>query len=850
MNLPALLAWLARELGVDDPRRTRLWLLRLLVLPPAQAQPWPRAVAWAGRRIETLLARELGIVHPQHPGEWLLRLLVLPPASGPVPASRSRSIQFLRALLGNAYPPARRLFRFLTAPARALYARYERIDFTHAGARMESVARTAFELPLLARMLLVGVSTLLFWLVATTPLNWNEQFLFMLLMWITTLLIRRMPGSLPTLVLIAFSLIATTRYAYWRVTQTMNLDSPVEYFFGIGLLSAEAYTWLIMLLGYFQNAWPLQRKPAPLPSDISRWPTVDIYIPTYNEPLKVVKGAVFAALGLDWPQDKLRIYLLDDGRRDEFKQFAADAGVHYVTRNNNAHAKAGNLNHALKVTQGEFIAIFDCDHIPVRSFLQTTMGWFLRDEKCAMLQTPHHFFSPDPFERNLGTFRRVPNEGKLFYGLVQDGNDLWNSTFFCGSCAVIKRGPLQQIGGIAVETVTEDAHTALKLHRLGYNTAYINVVQAAGLATESLSSHIGQRIRWARGMVQIFRIDNPLFGKGLKFYQRLCYTNAMLHFLNGLPRLAFLTAPLGYLYFQMHIINAGAIMLGIYVLPHLVQSTLANSRMQGRYRHSFWAEVYESVLAWYITLPTTVALINPKLGKFNVTAKGGLIEREYFDWFISKPYLALVLLNFGGMVAGLMRLLYWNTFEVATVLMNLLWTSFNLVMLGTAMAVASEARQRRVSHRVPMKIPATLYLANGQTLYCHTRDYSSGGLDLIIGDHAALPEDNRVRVSLNRGDREFSFSASIVNRRANGLGLRFEAMGMEDEMRLIQCTFGRADAWLDWNDESVRDRPLSSLGEVLIYGLRGYGRMFRNLADAVAARMAEQRSPQRHPGAG
>ena len=166
-----------------------------------------------------------------------------------------------------------------------------------------------------------------------------------------------------------------------------------------------------------------------------------------------------------------------------------------------------------------------------------------------MLQTPHHFFSPDPFERNLGTFRKVPNEGELFYGLVQDGNDLWNATFFCGSCALLRRSMVEEIGGIAVETVTEDAHTALKLHRLGYTTAYLAIPQAAGLATESLSGHIGQRIRWARGMTQIFRIDNPLLGRGLKIGQRLCYLNAMMHFFYGIPRLVFLTAPLSYLFF-------------------------------------------------------------------------------------------------------------------------------------------------------------------------------------------------------------------------------------------------------------------------------------------------------------
>ena len=124
-----------------------------------------------------------------------------------------------------------------------------------------------------------------------------------------------------------FSLIATARYAYWRITQTMDLGGPMEYLFGIGLLMAEVYTWVIMILGYVQSAWPLQRKPVPLPSDTSLWPTVDIYIPTYNEPLKVVKPTVFAACGIDWPQDKINIYILDDGRRAEFREFAATAGV-------------------------------------------------------------------------------------------------------------------------------------------------------------------------------------------------------------------------------------------------------------------------------------------------------------------------------------------------------------------------------------------------------------------------------------------------------------------------------------------------------------------------------------------
>ena len=179
-------------------------------------------------------------------------------------------------------------------------------------------------------------------------------------------------------------------------------------FLGYGLLAAEAYTWLVVVLGFIQTAWPLHRSPAELQGAPASWPTVDVYIPTYNEPLSVVRTTVLASMALDWPKDKVKVFILDDGRREEFRAFAESMGVGYIVRPDNNHAKAGNLNHALGKTDGELVAIFDCDHIPTRSFLTTAVGWFQRDPKCAMLQTPHHFFSPDPFERNLGTFRRVP----------------------------------------------------------------------------------------------------------------------------------------------------------------------------------------------------------------------------------------------------------------------------------------------------------------------------------------------------------------------------------------------------------------------------------------------------------
>jgi len=669
------------------------------------------------------------------------------------------------------------------------------------------------------------------------PMTLHQQLALSVVILLAALFINRLKGRIPSLVMIFLSVVVSSRYVYWRLTETMYMDNLLDLVLGMGLLMAELYAFVVLLLGYMQTAWPLERKPVPLPADPALWPTIDLFIPTYNESLSVVRPTVLAAQSIDWPRDKIKIFVLDDGRREEFRVFCEQVGVTHVTRDNNRHAKAGNINAALKNTSAEFVAIFDCDHIPTRSFMQIALGWFGRDPKLGMVQLPHYFFSADPFEKNLGTFGTVPNEGELFYGLIQDGNDLWNATFFCGSCAVLRRTICEEVGGIAVETVTEDAHTALKIHRAGYNTAYLALPQAAGLATESLSGHVGQRIRWARGMAQIFRVDNPLFGRGLKWPQRLCYVNAMLHFLYGLPRMIYLTAPLAYLVFGASVIHASASMIFAYALPHIFHANLTNSRIQGRFRYLFWNEVYEAVLAWYIFRPTLVALINPKLGSFNVTAKGGLIQEQYFDTQIAKASLFLMLLNVVGVAAGLWRLTWVDADNIATVWLNLAWTFYNLMILGACVAAANESRQVRSAHRVELKVPATLYFPDGHTMRCQTYDFSSGGLAVDVPASVTADEAAPVHVGLYRGETEHRFAATVRFNRGKRIGLQFEPMDFAQERALVQCTTARADIWAARWGNHPRVAAHRVIGHIARISAIGFKDMFAHYLRAGARKL-------------
>jgi cellulose synthase (UDP-forming) len=704
-------------------------------------------------------------------------------------------------------------------------------------------------LPRLLRFSIVAGGTLFLIASAAVPLPWPQQALLGGLLVLSAVWLHRGSGSyLTTLMLVLLSCFATVRYGIWRVHSVEHYFrfhdatwSRLDAFFVIVVLGAELYAFVALLLGYFQTLWPLRRTPVPLPEDPEKWPEVDLLITTYNEPLRLVKYTALAATNIDWPDGKLNVYLLDDGRREEFRAFAEQAGIGYMTRPDNENAKAGNINRALGRVSAPFVAIFDADHVPTRSFLQLTMGWFERDVNLGLLQTPQHYYSPDPFEKNLEQFRSIPSENELFYGVVQDGNDLWNATSFCGSCAVLRRRALDEIGGLATETVTEDAHTSIRLQKKGWSTAYINIPQAAGLATERLSGHIRQRVRWARGMTQILRLENPLFGRGLKLAQRLCYLNSAAHFLFALPRLVFLMAPLIYLiYGGTNLPGTWQVILA-FATPHLVMLYLTHLRIQGRHRHSFWNEIYETVLAPYVLLPTIGAFLWPRRPKFNVTAKGQVLYSSFFDRRIARPFVLMLFVNFVGLLCAIPRLhlfaasnapgwqgwllslphRMYDPHHLGTIVMNVAWTLFNMILLGVATAVAWENQQRRRAVRVNVEVPGGVVLPDGSVVQGLTGDLSSTGVRLWTGSRLNVQPGDAVRIVLPVLDGDASLPATVVRVEDESLRAQFDALSLAEEEALTMVLYSRADTWLGWDEKREGDHPVRSFARIVRLAVRG-----------------------------
>jgi cellulose synthase (UDP-forming) len=231
------------------------------------------------------------------------------------------------------------------------------------------------------------------------------------------------------------------------------------------------------------------------------------------------------------------------------------------------------------------------------------------------------------------------------------------------------------------------------------------------------------------------------------------------------------------------------------------------------------------VLAWYIMRPVIVAFINPKLGKFNVTAKGGVIEKAYFDWTIARPYVVLLVINLVGFAVGIWKLFSSAGDETTTLVINMVWTTYNVILLGASVAVASETRQIRGTPRVAAALPAVIRFDNGRTLVCKTEDFSQHGLGLAVPADSDIPMGSRLSVSLFRSDEEGVFPAVVTFSGKGRLGVKFDNLSLRQQAELASLTFARADAWIATWGTGQRDKPLRSLWSVIAIGVRGMGQL-------------------------
>lgn len=581
------------------------------------------------------------------------------------------------------------------------------------------------------------------------------------------------------------------RYMLWRWTETFNPEHPT--FWWIWVL-AETELFVSSLL-FYATTWRVTRY-APEPPLPRR--NVDVFVATYNEPIEVLRDTVMAATAITYPH---RTVVLDDGNRPEVAALAKDLACVYLPREVNTHAKAGNLNNGLAHSKAEFVVTLDADHVASPTLIDDMLGYF-RDPDVACVQANQDFYNLDSFQHVVDWKKRTGWQfQELFFTVAQPGKDALNAVIYCGSPAMLRRSALDDIGGIATGTVTEDLHTGLRLHQQGWRILYLNKSVARGLSPQTFVGYEMQWNRWGVGAMQVMREENMLLRRGLTFGQRLAYLasfeyNLLFSWAKGIAILTVIYA----LFTGNFPLLAMPWDFFWEYLPYLLANMAAAVALAGVWVSPLLTERY-NVVKLLAQLDSFTGFFR-RNAKFRVTPKTVASATKISSGWL---YVLMLGLLYGGTMLGVSRMLayrgqteFWAYAVATTFAAFYFW----VVIPGVARAV------RRKEERVYYRFPGSLELPVRWEAYAlsevgerrlrgesFARNANRYGLSITIGEE--LPPGSFVSLDFEIDGRRIHALAEVrrtVPLRVDGSvkfanGLRFVDLKRQDADILARHLF-------------------------------------------------------------
>ncbi len=504
----------------------------------------------------------------------------------------------------------------------------------------------------------------------------------------------------------------------------------------------------------------------------TKLPSVDIFIPTYNEGIDVLEKSITGAKHLDYPDFK--VWVLDDGDRLWLKDFCREQGVNYLARKTNLHAKAGNLNHGLEHSDGELFAIFDADFVACRNFLRRTVGFFIFNDDIGLVQTPQHFFNRDPVQSNLYLEKVWPDEQRLFFDAMAPSRDGWDAAFCCGSCSITRRKAVDEIGGIPTSSITEDLLTTLRLLTKNYRTVYLNEKLSQGMAAESVKAYFIQRARWCRGGIQsLFVPEGPLRASGLSIFQRIIFA-PFGWIVQPLTRFMMLLVPVVYLWIgipPLHFTDTAELLQ--YQFPMLLCFTLSMQFLAPR-KYIPILSTAVGVFAMFRLFPVVITSLFKPFGEpFRVTPKGSG-SKSGLDWYILTACIVLILTTASGI--GINLIPEYRVLETMEFFpYALVWSVINVIILLICVLICFDTPRKRREERFIIDEPT---LVDGKEMLIE--DISLNGCRI---KHAAGRRMRETGESIQVPVPEISRPLELEIKNSNNEYMMGEFTGLEPKIR-------------------------------------------------------------------
>jgi cellulose synthase (UDP-forming) len=597
-------------------------------------------------------------------------------------------------------------------------------------------------------------------------------------------------NALHRTVVCGIAILLMGRYMGWRLSS--SLPEPglsLDYFAGVTFASVESLSMLSTAMTLFfltrirnrtkdveANMPWLRSQPAPL---------VDVLICTFNENRFILEQTIVGAMSMDY--SNARVWICDDGRREWLRQLCEEHGCGYITRRDNDHAKAGNINNALVYlcdlgTPPEFISILDADFVPKPDFLTRCIA-LMRDPTVGIVQTPQHFVNPDPIQGNLALSGVWPDEQRYFFDVLMASKDAWGAAFCCGTSSVIRFIPLMQIGGFPTDSVTEDYLVTLRLREIGYQTIYLNEQLSLGLAPEGIKEYITQRSRWCLGFVQICRgRSGPLSRRnGLRFVDRVILVETFLYWsATYVFRLLALIVPILFLLFGIQTVHSSIEDLLSYFLPcFIVQMSVLGWMTQGRIL-PIMADVSQLIATHTVLKAVVAGLFNPVGQKFKVTAKGGNRDVLFVEWSLLRTLLAYLALTVVAVISAF-GLNGGSSLQESSSI-ALFWSWYNVLILTLTCFVCIEQPRKRKAERQQSGERVGICW-NGKISWQPVLDISTSGLR--IGGQPPIGGGKSVTIQMGK----VTLQALVVRTTQDDFAVRIDGT-IEARKAMIRQVYG------------------------------------------------------------
>lgn len=603
--------------------------------------------------------------------------------------------------------------------------------------------------------------------------------------------------------LVVGTVISSLVYIVWRALFTLPFAyGTVAVFLGALLLLAEIIGFAEAANIYKGFAGKCEPEKPKIPDE--RFPEVDVFIATYNEPEGVLIKTINGCLNMDYPDKaKVHIHVCDDGGRKNIKMLADKMKVNYIQRDGLKNAKAGNYNNALKCTSAPLVATLDADMIPTHNFLMELVPYFFLDEydkqgnmraqkdedlKIGFIQSPQSFYNTDLFQYNLYSEDKVPNEQNFFFRHVQLSRNSNNTAIYCGSNTILSRKALEEAGGFYKDSITEDLATGILIQSKGYKGYAVDTVCANGLSPTELSSLFKQRDRWARGCIQTFR-RLPLFGiKGLSIRQKISFLFTVLYWYTPLRRCIFIMAPIFFSVFDIPVLDCSVKEIILFGLPHFILYNKALSGLTGKSRTARLSNIYDTIL---INLLPGILLETAGISKnsFSVTNKVRNLNKDDTEkLFAIKSALFpafLLILSAIGIAKTAMQMAADGYYGYAVILFWLLINSYNILM---ALFFMLGRKTQRATERLAIHETIKISFCD-EEIETESINISEGGTAFLLDSPYCLPRGRNLEIVINSSNKRYKMAArgTVVHVKKQPEGWRYAVCFTEiQEKDLLQ----------------------------------------------------------------